>query len=85
MTSAQIVAMKLALSSIEKPEEQSAYIGLISGQELANGDCRALLTACARNGVSDESDVKELAEHFFNRYDFNDKVKIDALGRITFG
>lgn len=84
MTHAQIVAMKLALFSIEKLEEQAAYIALISGQELNKGDCRALLTACARNGVSDESDVKELAEHFFNRYDFDDKVKVDALGRILF-
>lgn len=84
MTQAQIVAMKLAINSIQKPEEQAAYITLLGGGELNTGDCRALLTACARNGVSDESEVKELAEHFFTRYDFDDKVKVDALGRILF-
>ncbi|QKN84444.1 hypothetical protein MARILYN_36 [Vibrio phage Marilyn] len=84
MTNAQYAAMKLAFQHLEKPEDVAAHRKVFSGDILTSGDCRALIVACWRSSVSEEADLKELAEHFFNRYDFNDKVKIDGMNRVLF-
>lgn len=84
MTKSQLVAMTLAMQSLEKPEDLDARNKLWSGQELDSGDCRALIVACWRNNSSAEPDVKQLAEWFFDRYGFDDKVKIVNLFRVEF-
>lgn len=84
MKKAQSVAMRLAISSIEKIDEFEAYEKILGGDELDANDCRAMLTACARNGVAVDTDINELADHFFERYEFNDKVKIHLDGRLQF-
>lgn len=84
MTNAQLAALKLAFQCLEKPEDVAAQIKIFAGEELNTGDCRALIVACYRNACACESDAYQLAEHFFNRYDYNDKVKIDGLNRVLF-
>lgn len=84
MTKSQLVAMTLAMQCIEKSEDLNARSKLWSGQELDSGDCRALIVACWRNDLSTEPDVKQLAEWFFDRYGFDDKVKIVNLFRVEF-
>ncbi len=80
----QLVAMDLSMKSLEKSEDFEARNKLWSGQDLDDGDCRALIVACWRSGCSDESDVKELAEWFFERYGFDDKVKVVNLYKVEF-
>lgn len=84
MTKSQLVAMTLAMQCLEKPEDLEARNKLWSGAELDNGDCRALVVACWRNELSTESEVKQLAEWFFDRYGFDDKVKIVNLFKVEF-
>lgn len=80
----QLVAMNLAMKSLEKPEDFEARHKLWSGQDLDSGDCRALIIACHRDAVSTEQDVKQLAEWFFERYGFDDKVKVVNLFKVEF-
>ncbi|QMP81699.1 hypothetical protein [Vibrio phage XM1] len=84
MTKPQLVAITLAMQCLDKSEDLDARNKLWSGQELDNGDCRALIVACWRNDLSTELDVKQLAEWFFDRYGFDDKVKIVNLFRVEF-
>lgn len=78
MTPAQVEAMTYALAAVRKLECNRAKIKLLSGQELDSGDCRALLVACNRNPESAHSDVLELNDWFFERYDFDNKIKFGS-------
>lgn len=84
MTQNQLVAMNIAMQSLEKSEDYDARNKIWSGVDLDNGDCRALILACWRNESSEESDIKELAEWFFERYGFDDKVKVVNLFKVEF-
>lgn len=84
MTYLQMVAMNMALANTCKQEDYEARLKLLSGAELSNGDCRALIVACNRDATATEQDVKQLAEWFFERYGFDDKVKIVSLFKVEF-
>lgn len=84
MTAMQCEAMRYALAAVKKLECNAARIKLLSGLELDNGDCRALLVACNRHAETCPSDVRELNEWFFARYDFDNKIKFDDSGRLEF-
>lgn len=84
MNEKQLVAMSLAMQTLEKPEDHEARNKIWSGQELNAGDCRALIIACWRSGVAEKSDLNELAEWFFERYGFDDKVRVANLYKVEF-
>lgn len=84
MTNAQQTAMLLALTAIQKPEDIEARLSLISGKDLTESDCRALIVACYRSGIACQADLSELAEWFFDRYDIDLKPKVMACGRVVF-
>ncbi len=75
MNPEQVMAMSYALSAVRKLECNAARIKLFSGLELNSGDCRALLVACHRNAESTQKDVLKLNDWFFDRYDFDNKIK----------
>lgn len=78
-----IVALRLAFQTLETEEEHVAQGKLFLGDSLNDNDCRALLRALWRNGVATQTEVNELSEHFFERYDFNDKV-VCHTGQLQF-
>lgn len=84
MNNKQLTAMRIAMQHVSKPECTKAASKIYAGEELDSGDCRALLVACARSAITDETEVKELAEHFFERYGFDCKVKVSITGRVEF-
>lgn len=84
MNNNQLTALSMALSHMSKPEDYEAKLRLLSGAELTTGDCRALIIACHRDAMSTEQDIKELAEWFFERYGFDDKVKVVNLFKVDF-